>query len=394
MKIAFGVHGVVARVVLCSIFFDAFVPLSPFVSSDFLIPARTLEALLGGGMILFALAQYISTPLQQWFGVHSVHAASAMFVGIFGYALTQTHQISYFVTILWLVFAFNGIGASAGRVLLRDASHHVGFQRLTANLQATSQVAAIVAPMGLTWMAASMGWRAPLRDLAAALVLISLGLSWHAATSRGRESRRALASYRAAGLLRDHRFVCAVAVVVAVQGPFTVLMLAKPGILLNGYAIALGRVGLLLSIIAAAAVLGFVGSGLLAPFVPESRRLCLGVVLQGISTALLALCAWLPAPAACFVAACFAAAWALGLLLPLAQAIALDRSQSERPAASGLFGLLTAIGTGAVVLVGSTVAADPLAAAAASEGTGFVGSLMLALVWRGADAQARRATDV
>ena len=378
-----GARGFVLRMVACSLLFDAFVPLSPFIAKNLSSSAETMEALLGMGMLVFAVAQYLSVPIVQCWGIQRIHAISALLVSALAMLLTVAHGLPAFAIMLVLAFAVNGAGATAGRAGLRNASSHRGFQRLTAVSNAAMDTLAVAAPSVVMAIAATQGWRVACAGLSGVLMIVSAMLMLDARRKGDVPVVPETGHECVKGLLRDPRFIRPTLLVILLQGPFSAMMIAKPAILLDEFQWPPSLVGPLISGVAAATTGGFLFAGKCVGRMPEGRQLLAGLCLQGLACGLVVLSA-IDATAGrfAFVAACVVSAWGFALVLPLLTAMALDGPADRRAQASGLFGLLDAAGTGAIVMLAGLMPVTALGRLVVVTGGCFLVGIVLVTIVR------------
>ena len=373
-----GARGFILRMVACSLLFDAFVPLSPFIAKDLSSSDAAMESFLGMGMLVFAFAQYLSVPIVQRWGIQRSHAISAFLVGALAMLLTVAHGSMAFATLLVLAFAVNGAGATAGRVGLRNAGSRTEFQRLTAVANAAMDILAVGAPSVVMALAATQGWRVACAGLSGGLMVVSAMLILDTRRVGDFPVESGAKPEAIEGLLRDPRFIQASLLAIMLQGPFSAMMIAKPAILLDGFKLPPGVVGPLISGVAAATTGGFLFSGKCVGRMREGSQLLAGISLQGLACGLLALSALHETTGPFFfVAACVASAWGFAFALPPLTARALDGPADRRAKASGLFGLFDAAGTGAIVILAGLMPGSGLARLAVTTGGCFLVGLLL-----------------
>lgn len=364
--------------VACSLLFDAFVPLSPFIAKDLSSSDEAMESFLGMGMLVFAFAQYLSVPIVQRWGIQRSHAISAFLVGALAMLLTVAHSSMAFASLLLFAFAVNGAGATAGRVGLRNASSRTEFQRLTAVTNAAMDILAVGAPSVVMALAATQGWRVVCAGLSGVLLIVSVMLLLGARRGGDVPVESGAGPEGIEGLLRDPRFIQPSLLAITLQGPFSAMMIAKPAILLDGFKLPPGVAGPLISGVAAATAGGFLFSGKCIGRMREGSQLLAAISLQGLACGLLALSALHERTGPVFfVAACVVSAWGFALALPLLNAMALDGPADRRAKASGLFGLFDAAGTGVIVMLAGLMPGSGLARLVVTTGACFLVGLLL-----------------
>lgn len=360
-------------------------PAFPEMAREFGVLPRDLAWTLSSFFIAFALGQLLVGPLADAFG----RAPLVLGGLVVFFAGTLVCVFAPSLPLLIAGRVVQALGACAASVLsraiARDLYQGPALTRALALVMIAMAVAPGFSPLAGTGLTMAFGWRSTFVLVAAAGVL----LAFHYRLSVGETlplDRRTparlgtvLRTYRA--LIVDPRFIAPALAVSLVIGCLYSFFGAAPPILMTG----MGMSGAGLSIFFAATVFVVLGSGLMAPRLAR-RWGAAQVGMAGLSIAV-AGALWLllridSSTQAQFMAAVTVFLLGMGMINPIAMAIALQPFGHQAGAASALLGFLqmgcAAIGTALI----SAMPLDPNAAFAVvcAGGTGLAAAIFVRVV--------------
>ena len=167
---------VMGRTLVSAVVFDALVPLSPFIAQDLNVSAAYFQSMLALCLAVFALSQWLSTPLINRAGASLSLATGSTLVALLCLATTFTASRLMLSIALIAMFAANALATTASRLWLHQQLGQTKFQSTTAYLYAGISVLAALGPLVLMLSASAWGWRGVMGTLAGGLLVVSLWL--------------------------------------------------------------------------------------------------------------------------------------------------------------------------------------------------------------------------
>lgn len=316
-------------------------PAFPEMGADLGASVKELSATLSSFFVAFALGQLLVGPLSDRFG-RSRLVLGGLLVFVAGSALCALAT-----TLPQLICGrvIQALGVCATSVLSRAIARDLFDGAALARALSLTMVAMAAAPGFSPLLGGAisrwLGWRATFGLVAVLAVVLAMHYlarlgETHAADKRSPLSLSATASsYRQ--LLRDRRFIAPALAVSLVIGALYAFFAMAPAILMTGF----GFSPLALGLFFAATVFVVFGAGLMAPRLAQ-RWGPLRAASAGITIALAASIALLIGPAEVyfFSAALTGFLLGMGLVNPLATAMALQPFGRQAGAASALLGFL------------------------------------------------------
>lgn len=344
---------VMARTLISAVVFDALVPLSPFIAQDLNVSAAYFQSMLALCLAVFALSQWLSTPLINRAGASLSLATGSTLVALLCLATTFTASRSMLSIALIAMFAANALATTASRLWLHQHLGQTKFQSTTAYLYAGISVLAALGPLVLMLSASAWGWRGVMGTLAGGLLVVSLWLFFQ----RTEEPRNPLGSTAATALWRQSRFVSALLMGILIQSAFTPLNLSKAFILDGVFQLSTSTIGAILSAWAAVVASAFFAAGKAVAYFTEAQRLKVGLLVQGLG-AIGMVAAWFQYDLSLYLFAAASTSFAFCILLPLTIARALDVAPSQQAGASAVFGSVTVATAGLTTGLGAQMHAS------------------------------------
>lgn len=349
------------RIMLVTVLFEVLTPLLPLIGHDLELSQPSLQAVLSVSMILGALFSLCGHWVVDRVGRREMVALSAILVCALGLLTTVVTSGLTYATILPAIFAVNAWGSVASRALLRDLSGERNYSKVFAYGQAGLEAACIVAPLvgGVTAMA--WGWRPTFAAFCLALLLIPLMVAWAvpapvAAHNALEPRRHDEPVVRVFHILLHKRCLAPVLLLCATQSSYSALLVATPFLLVDRFDMSVVAVGAMLSGFAGIGILGYLGTGSLVARIGEHRCVQAGVFLQGVSACTLTLLTLLAPPTfVMFTTALIAAQLGYCLVVPAANAWAMNVPEESRVAIAGtIIGLQALAGGGAALIASLT----------------------------------------
>jgi MFS transporter, DHA1 family, multidrug resistance protein len=299
---------------------------------------------LGSGQLLYGpVSDMVGRKPPLYFGLGLFTLASV------GCALTTDMQ-----TLIVLRF-LQGLGAAAGmaipRAIVRDLHTGTEAARLMSLLMLVFSVSPILAPLAGSGVIVLAGWRAVFWCVALASLVGMALVYWRLDETRGPEQRVQSSLGRAYGLLlRDAHFLGLVGIGACAMSGFFVFLAGSPFVYINHYGLTPTQYSLSFSFNAVA----FIGASQLTALL--GRRFGLVRLIKFAASAsggvMLCLLGFYLAGGdrlAVLMALYFVASGFLGLVIPTASVLALDRHGAIAGTASALMGTLQMLG-GAVAM--------------------------------------------
>ncbi|MDW8315764.1 MAG: multidrug effflux MFS transporter [Rhodovarius sp.] len=323
---------------------DMYLPALPEMAASLGGDAAAAQQTVAAYFLGVASGQMLYGPLTDRFGRRGPLLAGVGLFVLASLACAAAAGMGQMVLLRFLQALGGCAGMVVARAVVRDLAHLADPVRLMGRLMLVMGLAPILAPLIGSILAAAFGWRAIFLALAGfgglALLLVLLHLpETHAAAARIRRSpREVLADY--AALAADRRFLApALAGGGAMAGMFAYIA-GSPAVFMGGYGLSAGGYAVLFGLNAAAVIGGSQLAGPLAQRLGRPQlfgRLILGMLgVALLQVGLLAAGGGLAAQFLCL----FAFLGLLGMLLPLASAMALQPFPRLAGTASALLGTL------------------------------------------------------
>lgn len=316
-------------------------PAFPAMGADLGVSVKELSATLSSFFLAFALGQLVVGPLSDRFG-RSRLVLGGLLVFVAGSALCALAT-----TLPQLICGrvVQALGVCATSVLSRAIARDLFDGAALARALSLTMVAMAAAPGFSPLLGGAfsrwLGWRATFVLVAVLAVVLAIHYATRLGETHAADRRSPLSLAATAGtygqLLRDRRFIAPALAVALVIGALYAFFAMAPAILMAGFGFSPLALGLLF----AATVFVVFGAGFMAP---RLARLWgpLRAARAGIALALAAgIAVWLgPQELHFFCAALTAFLLGMGLVNPLATAIALQPFGRQAGAASALLGFL------------------------------------------------------
>lgn len=347
------------RIILVTILFEVLQPLLPLIGRDLALGPTTLQTVLSAATILTAGVSLLGHPMVDRVGRREMVTISAVLVCGLGLLSTAVTSGFAYAAILPAILAVNALGSIAARALLRDLSGARGYGKVYAYGQAALEAACIVAPLAGGMMAVAWGWRPTFAVFCVVLLLILPMIKWLVpAPARASEPARPRRPprKRIGKAWRHHPSRAPIALLCATHAGYTALLVATPFLLTDRFDMPVTTVGAVLSGFAGIGVLGYLATGVLMPRIPANRCIRAGVMLQGASACALTGMSIQPAISLpMFMIALTTAQLGFCMVVPTANARAMDVPEENRAAIAGtLNGFLALVGGAAALIASAT----------------------------------------
>ncbi|QET01014.1 multidrug effflux MFS transporter [Cupriavidus pauculus] len=382
------------RIILVTVLFEVLQPLLPLIGRDLALGPDLLQSLLSAATIMTAGVSLLGHPIVDRVGRRTMVTMSAVLVCALGLLSTAVTSGLGYAVILPAILVVNAMGSIAARALLRDLSGAEGYGKVYAYGQAALETACTVAPLAAGVMAIAWGWRTTFAVFCIALLLIVPMIGWFVPTLAGTRERTRTCRARRHGTGQvwwHHPSLPPIALLCATHAGYTALLVAAPFLLMDRFDMSVVAVGAVLSGFACVGVTGYLATGALMARIAPLRCMRAGVFLQGVcACALIALTVQPHVSLPLFMLALATAQLGFCMVVPTANARAMDVPEDSRTAIAGtLNGFLALVG-GAAALIAS-LAYDGTATSLAI--VYAVAALAAAGVLRVGFSQAHRAPD-
>ncbi|WP_019023295.1 MULTISPECIES: multidrug effflux MFS transporter [unclassified Thioalkalivibrio] len=320
---------------------DTYLPSFPAMAADLSVDGAAMQATLSSYLVAFALATLVAGPLSDAFGRRPVVLWALV-------AYVATSALLVVAVEYWQVVGLRvgqGFAAAAGvvvsRALVRDRFDPIDARRVFAIVTIMFAMGPAIAPILGGYLQSAFGWRSVFAFLVLyGVVLLLAARLWLPETLPpvGRvSSRPRLVLGRYAGTLRNVQFLQPVLVHTTLFGAKFLFVAASPALIYVHLGGGERDFWWLFAPMVVGLMLGGVASGWSAGRVAPEVTVRIGLLLTGISLALVGWAALDPEPSVAAVTLPFALySFALALGMPSLTLLALDCYPGARGMASAM----------------------------------------------------------